>query len=55
MTKEQALELVKDIVLELDYDIYKDTFVENCMEDPNASEEMQERLLAVLKKHIEVE
>ena len=55
MTKAEALELLKDIVEELDYDIYKNIFIENCMEDPEAAEVSQNALLAVLKKHIEVE
>lgn len=54
MTKAEAIELLKDIVEELDYDIYKSIFIEDCMEDPEAAEASQNALLDVLKKHIEV-
>lgn len=55
MTREQALELLKQLVNEVDYDHYKSIFVESCMEDPEASMRVQENLLLILGKYVEIE
>lgn len=55
MDKKQALELLKDIVGEIDYDIYKSLFIEGCMEDPEVSMYKQNSLLRLLGKHVIIE
>ena len=55
MTREQALELLGKLIEEVDYDIYKVMFVEQCMEDPEYSHAHQERLLEILEKYVEIE
>lgn len=50
----EALEMLKDIVNEIDYDVYKQLFVEDCMEDPEASFERQQALMDIVGKHIKL-
>lgn len=52
MNKAQALELIKAIVQEVDYDIYKDLFVNPV--DPEAAWLEQERLVTVLGAYIPI-
>lgn len=54
MNEDQATGLLKELLEEIDYDLYKDTYVEQCMEDPDSSRDRQKALLDVLKRHIEV-
>jgi predicted hydrolase (HD superfamily) len=54
MNEDQATSLLKELLEEIDYDLYKDTYVEQCMEDPESSRDRQEALMNVLKKHVEV-
>jgi len=43
--------LVSDLVQELDYDMWKSLFDEECMEDPEAAAETREALCEIVRKH----
>ena len=51
MTNKQIKTMLKEIVAEIDYDIYKQLFVESCMEDKDASKESVDRLIQIVKKY----
>ena len=44
--------MLKEIVQEVDYDIYKHIFVKGCSEDPEASEATRKRLIAIVRDHL---
>jgi hypothetical protein len=50
MTKEEILKMVKDIVEEIDYDIYKDIFM--CPEDIDESAETINNLVSIVEDHL---
>ena len=52
MTRSEIIGMLKELVSEVDYDIYKAIYVEDCMEDPDEAKETQERLIAIAKEHM---
>jgi len=49
MSDERIEELVSDLVLHIDYDIWKSLFEEDCIEDPEEAAETRARLIATVK------
>ena len=54
MTEDEATELLKELLEEIDYDLYKDTYVEHCMEDSENSRSRQRMLMSILKKYVDI-
>lgn len=52
MTNEQIEKMLLQVINELDYDLYK-FFDPELSEDPEESEELMERLVEIVKKHID--
>ena len=55
MLRTDAINMLKDIVNEIDYDIYKNLFIEGCMEDPEQSLANQESLLRTINTYVGIE
>lgn len=53
MSPKRKLSMLKDIVAEVDYDIYKQLFVEDCMEDEDASEQVVNNLMKIVEKYVD--
>lgn len=52
MNDKEILSMLKEIVQEVDYDIYKHIFVKGCSESPEDSKATRERLIEIVKKHL---
>jgi hypothetical protein len=54
MTKKQVVEMLKDVVSEVDYDIYKEMFVDGYA-PPEDQEQWVNNLVTQVSKHINIE
>lgn len=52
MSDDQVKAMILEVIENVDYDIYK-SFLPECSEDPEESEEEMEKLIAVCRKHLE--
>jgi hypothetical protein len=48
------LSMLSDLIEEVDYDLWKSMFVEDCMEDPEAAMEHRAGLLKLIDKHLDL-
>lgn len=51
MTDSEIVEMLKELIEEIDYDLYKAAFVENCIEDQEENQAHVDRLMEIVKKH----
>jgi len=52
MTDKQIMKMISELVQEVDYDIWKGMFEEDCMEEPEMAKENQKTLLKIVKKYL---
>lgn len=52
MSEELIRDMLSDIVNELDYDLWKSMFNENCIEDPEDNEDLLKRLVSIVHGHL---
>lgn len=52
LTDKQLMAMLSDLVQEVDYDIWKQMFVEDSMEDPEMAKENRATLLKIVKKYL---
>lgn len=52
MTDERIMSMISDLVQKVDYDIWKQMFEEDCMEDPEMAEQNRATLLKIVKKYL---
>lgn len=50
MTKSQAIKLLKELIQNIDYDIYKSYFVNP--EEPEFTEQQLDELIEIIQKHV---
>jgi hypothetical protein len=55
MKKSAINAMLSDLVSELDYDIWKSLFVEECMEEPEEAALHLKRMRNVVRRHLEKE
>ncbi len=51
MTTAARFNLLKELIEELDYDLYKSMFVKACIEDPEETKEQVSHLLDIIKSY----
>lgn len=54
MSKEEAVAMLRELVKEIDYDIYKSIFEECCMEEPELALKTQKTLLKIVGKYAKI-
>lgn len=52
MTDKQMMKMLSDLVQEIDYDIWKEMFVKDCMEDPELAEKNKADLVKIVKRYL---
>lgn len=52
LTDKHIMAMISDLVQEVDYDIWKQMFEEDCMEDPEMAKENKATLLKIVKKYL---
>ena len=52
MNDDQIFEMLKDVVAEVDYDIYKALYVKSCIEDEEEAKHSRSILMNIVTKHM---
>lgn len=55
MTEKNAIKMINDIVCEIDYDIWKQSFNMATAEEPERVQEATQNLLSIVKRYIEID